>query len=491
MSKEFLTLNPAYILRQDGNRVILCGDESSDDKSEDWFSFIHPYYAMLLSFFSENGTSANEKIDKSANYFNKTREYITNLITPLTDNPHRRTIFNKRGALYFPKNTLISSSEPLFRQKEYQSTEFKYKGLPDLSSNRLEYPLNINLELTMRCYTDCIYCYANRQLPKIPSLTTARILELIQEAKDNNVKNFDINGGEVWLHKDIRPILEKLLTCGFNPLVSTKIPLTHSDLDYLRDIGLKKLQISLDSADDIALGKLLGTPLGYLDKIKDTLAYASKIGLKININTVLTKYNSSVEGVHQLLSLTASYPCVQTHRLNPTGFSLYKDNFDEIRASRQSIEQLEQRLSQWKEEFDINITLAYYECENFFNPSYKQSKFKNRAICTGNVWNMVILPNGDVTICEELYSNKRFIIGSVVKNSIREVWNSEEALNLYNLTLQSSTESNCKDCNEFRACRTGQGVCWKTILMAYGDNNWDFPDPRCPKAPFPYNKFFY
>lgn len=24
----------------------------------------------------------------------------------------------------------------------------------------------------------------------------------------------------------------------------------------------------------------------------------------------------------------------------------------------------------------------------------------------------------------------------------------------------------------------------------YGMDNWDFPDPRCPKAPTPYNKFY-
>lgn len=25
--------------------------------------------------------------------------------------------------------------------------------------------------------------------------------------------------------------------------------------------------------------------------------------------------------------------------------------------------------------------------------------------------------------------------------------------------------------------------CWAEILKAYGDENWDYPDPRCIKAP--------
>lgn len=491
MSKDFLTFNPAYILRQDGDRVILCGDGLTEYQSEDWFSFIHPYYGMLLSFFSQSDLQAHEKIDNCARYFNKPQEYIKSIIAPLTDNASRRTLFNKNGAIYFPKNTIISSSKPLTRKRTYDVSDFKYIGLPDLDSNRLAYPLNINLELTMQCHTNCIYCYANRNIPHSPTLSTSRIIELIHEAESNNVKNFDINGGEVMLHPDIKTILKELVVCGFSPLVSTKIPLTRSELDFLRDIGLEKIQISLDSSDDTILSKLLSTPTGYLNKIKETLAYASQIGLRVDINTVLTKFNSSASQVCDLLELTSSYDCVQRHRLNPVGFSLYKHNFDEIIPLKQTIEVIEQNLSIWKDRFGINIDLSYYECERMFNPLNKQAQFNKRAICTGNVWNMVILPNGDVTICEELYTDKRFIIGNVTNKSIGDVWNGEVALNLYNFTLPHDSDSECSNCEDYKSCRLGRGVCWKSILMAYGKQNWDYPDPRCPKAPYPYNKFFY
>lgn len=34
------------------------------------------------------------------------------------------------------------------------------------------------------------------------------------------------------------------------------------------------------------------------------------------------------------------------------------------------------------------------------------------------------------------------------------------------------------------------GVCWKTVLMAYWEDNYDFPDPRCPNAPLPFNEIY-
>lgn len=491
MNKQFLTLNPSYILRQDGNRVILCGDESTEYKSEDWFSFIHPYYGMLLSFFTNNLT-AEEKIINCAKYFNRPKEYISEIIAPLIDNNLRRTLYNKKGTtLYFPKNTLISSSKPINRSNIYTASDFKYLGVPDLNSNRLAYPLNINLELTMKCYTNCIYCYANRDLPSYSNLSTSRIIELIHEAQENKVKNFDINGGEVMLHPDIKLILKELTHCGFKPLVSTKIPLSQSKLDFLHSIGINKIQISLDSSDEKTLTKLLGTRIGYLNNILESLSYASKIGLNVDINTVLTKYNSSLQQIEDLLSLTSSFNCVRRHRLNPVGFSLYKHNFEEIKPSSESLDLIEQNIDNWKDKFKLDINLSYYECETQFKPINKETLFNDRAICTGNVWNIVILPNGDVTICEELYSNKHFIIGNVSNTSINDIWTGEKALNLYNFTLSKDSNSECKNCDAFNSCHFNKGVCWKTILMAYGEQNWDFPDPRCPKAPFPYHTFFY
>lgn len=49
----------------------------------------------------------------------------------------------------------------------------------------------------------------------------------------------------------------------------------------------------------------------------------------------------------------------------------------------------------------------------------------------------------------------------------------------------ASCQTGCKDgCKE-----TGKNA--PCQLMAYGKKNWHYPDPRCPKAPTPYYRFFY
>ena len=60
--------NPEYHLRQDGNRVILFSDEEVSDRSEEWFSFIHPYHAMMLSFF-DGQSNFQDEIEACASFF--------------------------------------------------------------------------------------------------------------------------------------------------------------------------------------------------------------------------------------------------------------------------------------------------------------------------------------------------------------------------------------------------------------------------------------
>lgn len=490
--KRYLTLNPSYSLRQDGNRVVLHGEENERNHSQEWFSFIHPYYGMLFSFFSFGSFDLEEKLKKCSEFFGRERDYIEDVIFPLIDNANSVSIRTKRGDVNsFPKNLLISSDSLILRKDEYNVNDFEYKGLPDYETNRLEFPLTINLELIMKCYTDCCYCYADRRKPSGNMLTTNRIIELIREARYNKLVGFDINGGEVLLHPDIKIILKELKSNGFNPLVSTKIPVSKEMIDFFKEINIERFQISLDSVDEQILTKIVNTPKGYLAKIRETLEYASSIGIQVDINTVLTKYNVSITQVEELLKFAFSFICVKRNRLNPIGYSLYKGNFAEIAPDTKDLDLIESKIPDWRKKFGIDINLSYFERASQFYKQEKLTKFPARAICTGNVWNMVILPNGDVTICEELYYNDKFLIGNLKNSSIKEVWNSKRALELYNFSMSTQSKSVCKTCDKFVSCRMEKGVCWKAILMAYGDQNWDFPDPRCPKAPMPYNRFYY
>jgi hypothetical protein len=73
-----------------------------------------------------------------------------------------------------------------------------------------------------------------------------------------------------------------------------------------------------------------------------------------------------------------------------------------------------------------------------------------------------------------------------------EIWKSEKAMSLFYLSQNDiNNESVCAKCNNFINCRHFKGVCWKMVIMAYGGNKWDYPDPSCPMSPKPGIEFYY
>lgn len=110
-----------------------------------------------------------------------------------------------------------------------------------------------------------------------------------------------------------------------------------------------------------------------------------------------------------------------------------------------------------------------------------ESHFFNRAFCSGLFSSLYILPDGQVTMCEQLYWNKRFIIWNVKSNSILEIWNSKEAKSLYEIKQEDFPEDSlCHSCGKFKECRTFRQVCYRDIIRKYCSQKWYYPDVKCP-----------
>ena len=487
-----LLFNPEYHLRQDGNRVILFSDDEVSEIAQEWFSFIHPYQAMMLSFF--NGQEPyQQEIMACAEFFRLSYGAMRSVIRRFTGKTQWFTVRSGNHYLNFPRNVLIETEQgEAQRSDRYSPLDFKYMGDPDYSTYRLVFPMTINIELTMRCYADCIYCYANKHLQDRSMLSLADIERFVREAKAGGVFNIDINGGDVVLHPHIREILHILVDNGYKPLVSTKTVLEKDFIDYVRSLGQVRLQLSLDAANPAILREMIGVGEDYLPRVACSLAYLSEIGMPININAVITRHNADLSEIRRLLDFVSQYSAVRELRFNPCGYSLYKSNYAEIVLTAEQMQDVSDAIEQMAPNYPLlSIKFSSFDKSDEYEDGHKAAQFKHRALCTGGTRNAVLLPNGDMTICEELYDHPAFILGNVRHSSIADVWNSDKALKLYRTPIRATSSSACGKCPELQQCRTGCGVCWKMVLMAYGKDNWDYPDPRCPKAPPPFHHFYY
>ena len=110
-------------------------------------------------------------------------------------------------------------------------------------------------------------------------------------------------------------------------------------------------------------------------------------------------------------------------------------------------------------------------------------KFFSRSYCSGLFSSLFILPNGKVTMCEELYWYPKFIVGNILEQPLNDIWNSEAVLNLYYLNQSKiSDESPCKTCKDYETYRIPKQVCYRDIVRKHVTKHWDYPDVNCPKC---------
>jgi radical SAM protein with 4Fe4S-binding SPASM domain len=447
-----------------------------------WMSRIHPVYAMIFSFLSTPITLAN--LTKELSYFlDISKTEAKNLIKPFINN-NEVCMTNYDGAInYFPRNIIIDEDLSFTKEVNYNPEQFTYKEL-DLQRERFYIaPSSILFMVNNICLTDCVYCYADKSVKTIP-LSFDRIKEIIVEAHKLGIAVFTIVGGEILLYKRWKELLDLLIEYNYREsLISTKVPLKEDDIVRLKTYDIP-VQISLDAFDADLLKQILNVKSDYAKKMRQTICLLDKHGVEFQVATVLTTYNESIENLKALHNFLIQFKNLRRWEIRVGFKSLYsRGDFDKIKLSRAAINKIDEWVKELKQTTTINILWSTDDGEKYFKAEGGSRKFKG-ARCSANYSNMVILPDGKVTICEQLYWDPRFIIGDLTTQSIAEVWNSPKAVALsFPKREDFRDESACKGCDIFDECMSFPNKCFADVLKGYGKENWDYPDPRCIKAP--------
>lgn len=479
-------LNNDYRLCDDINRVLLVSSQTADKNIN---LFVHPVHAVMLGVFNGEST-LDENIGLLSEIFSISKEQILKVVLPFIENKEDLTIVYDKTTFYFPQKVLIKAKDGEIRN-DISVKKYLIRPPFDFNSTRAKLPKRILFVINLTCATECFYCYANKNHKYIP-LSTARICDIIEEAKNIDIVSFELSGGEVLIHPDWDIILKKFMDCGFNPYISTKVPVTEDTIRKLKEIGINDIQISIDTLDENLLIDTLNVKRTYAERIRKTITTFDEYGFQIVLKSTLTKKTCNRENVSKLLEFASHLENIKRYTCSSVGYSHYKGlkEFKESIPTVTSVKEVEDLLQEKSGNYSFEILDDLTAPLKSSMNNYKS--FKKRGFCSGNLTSMTVLPDGKVTICEELYWNENFILGDLREHSIREVWNSERAKSLYSIKQDNfPTESPCRQCKDFEKCRHERGVCWKDIIAVYGDNNWLYPDPRCPHAPKLINDVFY
>ena len=151
----------------------------------------------------------------------------------------------------------------------------------------------LRLSVTDRCDLRCTYCMAERMsfLPKSEVLTLEELSDVGEAFIDRGVRKIRITGGEPLVRPNIIEVFNRLgdrLGDGLDELTlttnATQLP---RYADRLRDAGVRRVNVSLDSLDRATFEAV--TRRDQLAQALEGVDAALAAGLKVKINTVALK----------------------------------------------------------------------------------------------------------------------------------------------------------------------------------------------------------
>lgn len=487
-----IIFNPEYALKPDNGKALilsaLAGRNTQPGLDNSFTYIIHPIYAMILSFI--NGQEYDECIRRAATELDVPLDLVSKFVDSLTANPEQIYYKSAEGVSVFPPNTIITTDSDEVAGR-YTPELFEYDKV-NMQMGRHKTPSTLTLMLNNICMTDCIYCYQDKTRKVGCTIPLDRIIELIHEAHSLHVTTFDVIGGEFFLYEHWREVLRELRKLGYHPYLSTKIPLSEDDIKYLAELKVHDIQVSVDSLIEDHLIKSLKVKKGYVEKLKHSLSLLDKYGVPTMVHSVLTQYNDSIEDMQSVYDTIKDMKHLVDWHVVKGDPTLYpKTDYSNIEINQSKMNSIIDFLAGLNGRNDIIIrypSKAREQATDMQNSSQEDKEarikaFFNRTFCSGLFSSLYILPDGQVTICEQLYWNKRFIIGNAKTQSIAEIWDSEKAKKIYYITRDDIPEDSlCHTCDKFEICRTTRQVCYRDIIRKYGTDKWYYPDVKCPYA---------
>lgn len=482
-----IVFNHFYRLKHDSKRSYILATKYPESRKIEWInstwtSKVHPYFAMVFSLLSEP-VEQEEAVRDIAYFLEITEEKAEEMLAKFLNNPEELAYDYEGTTNLFPRNIVIDADKAFVKNRKYTPEQFNFQEIDLEHARPYLAPSTLVWMVNNTCVTNCAYCYADKQT-RSEVMPFERMQAVIEEADHLGISDIFLTGGEFFLYKEWDALLKKMFEHGYRPeLISTKVPITEPIVKKMKEYGLR-VQVSFDALDEPSLIKILEVKEGYLERMKRTIGWLDQYEVTYQVATVLTKYNSSLENLNRLHTFLSRFPHLARWDVRVAFRSLYsRENFDEIKIKREKIEEIARWVEETKKTSGVHISWSGDDDDTYFKAT-KGSKNFAGSRCSASSSNLVILPDGKATVCEQLYWNSRFIVGDVTKQSLTEIWNSPESLNLYRPAQEEvKPESACRKCKLYDDCISNANRCIVNIIKAYGDDNFDYPDPRCNQAP--------
>ena len=328
----------------------------------------------------------------------------------------------------------------------------------------------VYVEITHRCNYACRHCYAN--CPSNREMSFEKIKKLAKILKKNGFKKVLLTGGEPLLVNHIGKTIN-LLSKDFKVILITNATLIKEvKIDYKKLAGV---YISYDGTTEREYELLRGKK--GLKKVHENIKYLRKLGVKVSLGVILTKYN--INKIDELIKQARNLDVEKINLTLVQPFGRALKNKELILNPKKYLKYIP-KLSKIKDIHFESLLCFPEELSNDSKTVQKLSLFdKYLSGCAAGKKFIYITPEGYVMPCGYITGDKKLLkqTGNIFEMSLKEIYKTP----LFKFFMNRSWESlngKCTLCDYSIICKGG--CPFRTYYLT---GNLKQPDPWCLNNP--------
>ena len=153
---------------------------------------------------------------------------------------------------------------------------------------------DIRISVTKRCNFGCIYCHdeglgpiSQPRMPHEDEMTVAEVERIVRVAREFGIRSVKFTGGEPLVRLDMEAIIDRTVRQIPDVSMTTNGSMLERRAEGLRDAGLKRINVSVDSLKPDAFREIRR---GDLPTVLKGIQEALRVGLKpVKLNMVVFK----------------------------------------------------------------------------------------------------------------------------------------------------------------------------------------------------------
>lgn len=273
-------------------------------------------------------------------------------------------------------------------------------------------PATVTFLPTLYCSRRCVYCNVKTSpQPEDDAIPLKRLEKVFAELRGLGVEVVRMSGGDPFARKDLFDVIEIAFEEEMVPDLPAKLGLSWYEVLRLKNLGVRSVQVDLDSADPTIADRMTGLK-GYHTRVFRALDSLRNAGLSVRIRAVLTPLNAPTVG--RLLDFLGTLGNVASVTLAACGHSRICPRED-LALSRSDREMVAAQVRDRASLYPLMKVVLDLSGPGPEPPRRLEDIPEDERA-------FVILPDGRVTVCEERYDDPAFLIGDLRRQSAAEMW---------------------------------------------------------------------